>query len=234
MAETKPVVISLGGSMLFMQDGTINTGYVKEFSSLLIDLQKSGQRIAVVVGGGASAKNYAIAARELCGNEFYADRLAIDATRLNAKLLLATLGDHAFPKVIKDIDDSFHAFREGLIPIGAGLLEGMTTDTISALFAERLGANRIVNVSNIDHVYDSDPKKNPSAKAFTEMTHAQLLALAEKSDERKAKTSFVFDVIATKIAARSSIPIAFVDGKKLAEVKKAITGAKFEGTIVER
>lgn len=218
--------------MLF-QDCGVNAKYVTDFCKIVTDLKADGMKIAVVVGGGYTAKQYATAARELCHNEFYADRLAIDATRLNAKLILASLGNHAFPKVIKDIDDSFHAFREGLVPVGAGLLEGMTTDTISVLFAERLGAGRVVNVSNIDYVYDSDPKTHPDAKKFTEMTHAELLALAEKSDSRKARTNFVFDVIATKLAARSGIPVAFVDGKNLMEVKKAISGQAFKGTLVK-
>lgn len=218
--------------MLFHDDGSINTGYVKEFCSLASRLKKQGAKLCVVVGGGATAKEYANAMRELTGSEFYADRLGIDASRLNAKLVVATLGDDAFPKVIKDIDDTFHAFRENLVPVGAGLLEGITTDAVSTLLAERLHATHLVNVSNIDAIYDSDPKKNAHAKKLSKMTHGELVALATRDDSRKARTNFVFDVIATKIAARSNITLHFVSGKNLEEVEKAIIGKPHGGTIV--
>ncbi len=218
--------------MLFGGDGEIDIAYVKGFCSMVSRLKRGGAKLVVVVGGGKTAAKYANAARELVASEFFADRLAIDATRLNAKLVIAALGEDAFPKVIKDIDDTFHAFREGLVPVGAGLLEGMTTDAVAALLAERLGAGHLVNVSNVDAIYDSDPKKNPGAKRLAQMTHAQLLALAERDDSRKARTNFVFDVVATKIAARSNIPLHFVSGRDLAEVERAIAGGKHAGTVV--
>jgi len=229
----KPVVISLGGSMLFAQDGAINVEYIKDFCATIAKIKKQGYKVAIIVGGGRTAREYANAMRELVQSEFYADRLGIDATRLNAKLVIATLGENAFPKVVKDIDDSFHAFREGLVPVGAGILEGMTTDAIAALLAERLQACRLINVSSVDAIYDSDPRANPNAKKFTTMTHDQLTALAERDDSRRAKTNFVFDLVATKIAARSDIPLHFVSGKNLDEVERAIKGEKHGGTIVK-
>ncbi|HII39095.1 TPA: UMP kinase [Candidatus Micrarchaeota archaeon] len=225
------VVISLGGSMLFA-NGTIDTKYVSDFCELAKNVYANGFPIAIVVGGGKTAGMYANAVRELTESEFYADRLGIDVTKLNAKLVIATLGDAAFPKVLKDIDDAVHAFREGLIPVSAGLLEGMTTDTVAAIFAERLHACRIVNVTNIDYVYDSDPRTNPEAKKFLEMTHKQLVHLADIHDERKARTNFVFDSIAAKIAGRSKIPILFVNGRKMDQIRNAIEGRPIEGTTV--
>ena len=60
------------------------------------------------------------------------------------------------------------------------------------------------------------------------MTHEELIALAVKSDERRAGTNFVFDLIACKLAARSKIELRFVDGWDLVELKKAL---KFDGPL---
>jgi uridylate kinase len=130
------------------------------------------------------------------------------------------------------MDQAFNALRNNLIPLSGGMLEGLTTDAISVLLAERLEASHVVNISNVDAVYSADPKVDPKAKRFTEMTHAELVDLAAKGDSRKARTNFVFDLVATKIAARSNIEIHFVAGKNLDGVKAAILRQKHAGTVV--
>ncbi len=172
------------------------------------------------------------AVKQLGGNDFYADKLAIDGTRLNALFLISALGKSAYPKVITDLDDAFHAIEEHLIPVGGGLIEGFTTDTVSVLTAERLKASKVINVSNIDAVYDADPKIHPKAKRFTTMTHKQLIDLANASDTRTARTNFVFDLIACKLAARSNIEVHFVGGRDLEQVENAIAGKTHKGTVV--
>jgi len=97
------------------------------------------------------------------------------------------------------------------------------------LFAELLGAKRVVNVSNVDGVYTADPKKNKHARLIKRMTHGQLVALAVKSDSRKARENFVFDLVAAKLAARSKITVQFSSVKNLA---KALLKKSFGGTTV--
>lgn len=229
-----PVVISLGGSMLFTQShGGLNSQYVRQVTDLLLRLHSEGIPLAVVVGGGRIAREYVMAVKELGGNEFYADKLGIDGTRLNALFIISVLGKQAYPKVILDLDDAFHAIEENLIPVSGGLIEGITTDAVSVLLAERIKASKVINISNVDAVYDSDPRSNPKARRFDSMTHQQLVELAMASDDRKAKANFVFDSIACKLAARSNINIHFVSGLDLNEVEKAILGKAHKGTLVK-
>jgi len=228
----RPVVISLGGSMLFDSRGRLDRNYLKRVCSLFSSLKNRGRKLAVVVGGGATAREYCDAVRELTGNEFFADRVAVEGTRLNALLIILCLGNDAHPKVVVDPDQAFHALQSNLIPVGAGMLEGMTTDADAVLLAERLGASRLVNVSRVPGVYSADPLKSPRAKKFSSMTHAALTGLAIAFDQRRAKTQFVFDLIACKLAQRSNLELHFVDGKNLEEVEKAVTGEKHSGTVV--
>ncbi|MBI5229349.1 UMP kinase [Candidatus Micrarchaeota archaeon] len=229
----KPVVISLGGSMLFDEKGNFDLNYITEFSALLLKLRKEGMRFVVAVGGGKIAKDYCNAVRELRGSEFLADRIAIMATRMNALLLISVLGDQAYQKVITDLDEAPNVLAMGLIPVGAGIIEGVTTDTASTLLAELVNAGALVNVSNIDAIYSDDPKKNLKAEKFREMTHRQLAELAAAQDKRVARTNFPFDLMACKLAMRSNIPIHFVYGKNLNEVEKALTGKEHAGTVVK-
>lgn len=231
MLEKELIVISLGGSMLF-NENQVNAEYVKKVSEIISRARKNGKKIIVVVGGGKTAREYCNASRELRKNEFLADRIGIMATRLNAMLLITALGKEAFPEVISEPWKAIQALNEGLVPVSGGILEGMTTDSVAVLLAEYCGAKEVINVSNVGFLYSEDPSKNPGAKKFEEMTHQELVELASRLDERKARTNFPFDLVACKLSQRSNIEIRFVDGKKITELEKAILGKKHEGTIV--
>ncbi|MBU1198082.1 UMP kinase [Candidatus Micrarchaeota archaeon] len=227
----RTVVISLGGSTLF-ESGCVDTAFVKDICRLLVTL-KDKARIAVVVGGGRYARDYATAIRNASGNEFLADRAAIFATKANATVIQAGLGDAAFPRLIQVLDDAAIALNEGKIAVGCGILEGVSTDFDSMLLAERVQADAVINASNTDGVYSEDPKKNAKASKFKTLTHEQLETMASASDTRKAGTHFPFDVIASKLAARSKMEIHFVKGRNLNDLEKAILGKPHSGTLIK-
>ncbi len=227
----KTITISLGGSLLY-KNGLIDAKYVREITALLL-VENRKAPLALTVGGGAPAREYARAVRELTGNEFLADRAAIYATRANATVVLSALGEKAFPKVITDFDDAAISLNEGKIPVCAGIMEGITTDTDALLLAERIGAKKLLNLSKVDAIYSSDPRTDPKARKLPLLTHKQLVELAAKSDQRMASTNFVFDLMACKLAARSNIELHFVDGRDFKQVRNALGGAKHAGTVVK-
>lgn len=222
------VVISLGGSLI-NGTGSVDREFLREFKDLAL---KSGEKLAIVTGGGKIARDYASAAMEFCGNNFVADEVAVAGTRLNAQLMLALFRDVAHPKVFRDFDKAAAALEGHKIVVMGGTIPGITTDTDSVLLAEAIGAKRLVNLSNVEGIYDSDPKTNPNAKKFEKMSHAELLAMAQKSDQRAPGTNFVFDMVACKLAKRSNIELHFVGGKNIKDLGNAIKGKKHSGTIV--
>jgi uridylate kinase len=198
-------------------------------------IKKSKNRIGILTGGGSIARVYAKAARKLGANEYDADAIAITSTRQNAQIVIAAL-ENADVNVCKTVIDDFEKAKEPAhnykaIVMG-GTIPGITTDADSVLLAEAIGAKKIVNISNVDAIYDSDPRKNRKAKRFSNMDYKQLIELAAESDKRKAGTHFVFDMLACKLIARSKIETHFVSGKKLKDVENAIEGKKHNGTVV--
>jgi uridylate kinase len=224
------IVLSLGGSLI--NPGTPDVDYLRRLADVLRKNRPLG--IIVVTGGGRPARTYADAIRKLGGNEFKADEAAILSTRQNAHLLIGALGRRDGHVVVpQDFDEAARAALSGRVVVMGGTIPGLTTDADAALIAEKLHAQRIVNVSNVDGVYDSDPRKNRGAKKFKHMTFPQLLKLAVRSDERSAGTHFIFDVFASKIIARSRIETHFVNGKKLKDVESAMRGRRHGGTVVK-
>ncbi|NYZ78871.1 UMP kinase [Candidatus Micrarchaeota archaeon] len=224
------VVLSVGGSLL--NPGKPDFDFIEKLTSLLKRL-KTKYRFAVVCGGGVPAREQASHIRKLGGSEFLADETAILCTRMNALLMMASLGDDAYPSLAESFREAVGAMNSGKIVLMGGTIPGITTDTDAALLAEGVGAARIVNLSNVDGVYTSDPRKNKDAKKMSRMGFIQLVELASKYDKRKAGTRFIFDLIACKLIARSGIETHFVYGKNLDELQRAIEGKTHSGTVVK-
>ncbi len=222
------IVLSIGGGIV--NPGTPDTEFVAKFADMI---RKAKCNVGIVVGGGTAARAYAQAARKLGANEFEADEIAIMSTRQNAALLIAALEGDAYPNVIYDFDTARDAALGSRIVVMGGTIPGITTDTDAALLAEALHAARLVNMSNVDAIYDSNPKTNPNAKRYSKLSYADLISLAMRSDSRKAGENFIFDSVACKLIARSKIEAHFVNGKNLEEVKKAIEGKAHSGTVVK-
>ncbi len=227
----KTLVLSLGGSLLY-ENGSLNARALREKARAVA---AAAQRvsIAVVVGGGTKARTYAEAARAQRKSEFEADEAAIHATRENArafaKALFETGGAHAV--YVDDFHKAVELLRRGFTPVMGGQMPGLTTDACSVLLAELARASRVVNASNVDGVYNKDPKLK-GARRFPRLTHEKLVALAAAQDARRAGQHFVFDLLACKLAARSRIRLDFVDGRDAAKLEAVLEGRKSGGTTV--
>ncbi|MDD5337304.1 MAG: UMP kinase [Candidatus ainarchaeum sp.] len=223
------IVLSLGGGII-NSDGAPNSEFLRTLVKLL---RESKYSFGIVTGGGRTARLYAKAAREMGANEFEADEIAIISTSQNAALMVTALGDQAYPRAAHNFNEARGAAKEHRIVVMGGTVPGITTDTDAALLAEALHAKRLVNMSNIDGIYDSNPNTNPKARKLKSMKYQELVDLAAKNDSRKAGENFIFDMLACKIIARSKIEAHFVDGRSLEDLKKAIEGKPHNGTVVK-
>ena len=184
----------------------------------------------IVVGGGFEARKKAQNLRKKGATEFECDEAAIKITWKNAKTVAAVLG--ANTSIPKDFKKAKKRTEKNRIVVMGGTIPGITTDADSVLLAESLKAVRVINVSNTDGVYDSNPKENPHAKKYNQLSYEKLIELAMQSDKRMAGTHFVFDLLACRLIARSKIETHFVNGKNLDDVEKAIHGEPHHGTVV--
>ncbi len=222
------VVISLGGSLVFRKEG-IAVDYLKRFSEMITSFENAS--IALTVGGGRIAREYVEKGRMLGANNFELDEISIQLVKANSRLVCSAIPPAVF---FEDFEEAARMFSKqpSIIVLGVGT-PGQTSDSTSALFAEETEADRWVNLTNVDGVYDKDPKKYDDAVKFSEMTHAELLELVEKYDKRKSGENFVIDVLAAKVLARSNIEAHVVNGDDLEQAHKAILGLKHNGTVVK-
>ena len=201
------VVISIGGSILIPdKDDAVYIGKLAE----MLKRASESVRIAVVCGGGKIARYYATTGRALGGSEDKLDMMAIDATRINARLLALALGDSSTMDVRPTVKETAEMSEKVGIAVMGGTEPGHTTDAVATMLAEEMGATRVVNATSVDAVYSEDPRKNPDAERYENLTIEQLGQIAE----------------------RCGIDIEIVDGRNLEEPEKAILGRPFSGTHI--
>ncbi|MBD3210426.1 UMP kinase [Candidatus Micrarchaeota archaeon] len=226
------VVLSIGGSAINPK-GEPDLDFLKSMAQII---KKSKNKFGILTGGGSLARVHARAARALGASEYEADAIAITSTRQNAQLMIAALtaaGVKTLNRVVADFEDAKEPAKENKAAVMGGTIPGITTDTDAVLLAEAIGAERLVNISNVEAIYDSDPRHNPGAKRFKKLTYDELNKLAAESDKRTAGTHFVFDMLACKLIARSKIESHFVSGKNRKDMENAIEGKKHSGTVVK-
>lgn len=225
------VILKVGGSILAPE--TQDIAYIEKLSKLLLSLKKQGYRLIVVVGGGGLTRKFIELARKVGANNYLCDEIAIQMTRLNARFLIAALGEeNASPVVPTHPDDAISMFSSNKIICMGGTIPGHTTDAVSVLLAEALNA-RWVKACGVDGIYEEDPKKNHNAKKFDKISHEKVVEMASAYDSRRAGSNFVIDVLAAKILQRGDIEGCIVNGKDFENLRNAIIGKKHKGTEIE-
>lgn len=225
--ERERIVVSVGGSLI-VPDG-IDTDFLKRFKALVLEKIEAGYAFVIIAGGGKVCRRYQEAANSITPlSRQDLDWLGIHVTRLNAQLLRNIFSGYAHPQIIKNPTEDIEADKPVLI--AAGWQPGCSTDYDAVLIAKNLGARRVVNLSNIDYVYDSDPKANPAAKKIKKISWAAFRDLIPK--EWDPGLSSPFDPVAAREAEALSLEVAIMNGEKLGEFSNYLDGKPFIGTII--
>jgi uridylate kinase len=222
------VVVSLGGSVLIPGDN--DSEYLSKLASLIKELCRDRQMF-LVCGGGKVARYYITQGRELGASVHELDQLGIGVTRLNAELMQLALGDVAIKGIPTTPFEAKARAMKGKVVVMGGTVPGHTTDAVSAMLAEEVGATRIVNATSVDAAYTADPRRFKDAVRLKRITFQELHDLVNKG-AHGAGPSDVFDRLGAQIAMRNRIPIYIVNGRNLIELRRAIIGEDVEGTYV--
>ncbi len=228
MKKNKIVVISLGGSLIVPGE-EIDWRFLKKFKNLILKFIKNKKRFILVAGGGFIARKYqkAISKIGVLNNEDK-DWIGIHATRLNAHLLRTIFRKFAHPRINKNPYERFD-FREKIL-IGSGWRPGVSTDFDAVILAKEYDAGTVINLSNIDYVYNKDPKKFKDAKKIKEISWVDYRNMV--GDKWDPGMNVPFDPIASKVANESNMEVAIMNGKKLDNLENYLNGKEFRGTVI--
>ncbi|MCQ2546024.1 MAG: UMP kinase [Clostridia bacterium] len=229
----KRVLIKVSGeAMAGDQHFGINWEMVKTTALQLKEVADAGVQIAVVVGGGNFWRGRS--SEEM--NRSTADYIGMMGTVMNALALQEGLEAAGVPSVIqtaiemRQVAEGYnrrnavaHLDAGKVVIFGAGTGSPFfSTDTTAALRAAEIEAEVILMAKNIDAVYSADPKLDPNAVKYSELTHAEVL-------EKDLK---VMDATAAALCRDNNIAIHVFGLAEENGMMKAIYGESI-GTIVK-
>ncbi|MDR2070686.1 MAG: UMP kinase, partial [Treponema sp.] len=198
-------VISLGGSII--APGKVDEQFLSGFVSLIRELLEADEkrRFIFVTGGGSPARTWQTAYRNISvgGSNDQADWIGVMATRLNAQLIKAVMGDYCTQDVVTD--PSRAEPLAGRVLVAAGWKPGFSSDYDAVLLAERFQADKVINLSNIERVYTDDPRKNPDAKPIDRISWEDFRVLV--GDEWTPGKNAPFDPVASRHAAAIGLQV---------------------------
>ena len=226
----KTIIISIGGSLIVPKE--INTGFIKKFKEIIVKQIKKDKRFMLICGGGYTCRKYNKAGRLFTNEseEEYIDWVGIRATQINAQLMIAVFKEYYSGKAFL-LDYNKKIKSNDKVLIGCGWKPGWTSDYDAVKWAENINAKTLINLSNIDYVYDKDPKKYDDAKPIKEISWAGFRKVIGKMHVSGAHLPF--DPVASRKAEKLGIKVVIMNGNNLKNFEDFLEGRKFKGSIIK-
>ncbi|RAL20161.1 UMP kinase [Lujinxingia litoralis] len=233
-ANYKRVLIKLSGEALQGEQGYgISPHTLETFAGEIAELQRMGIEVAIVIGGGNIFRGVAGSTAGM--DRTSADYMGMLATVMNGIALQDAIERLGVPTrlqtalEIKEIAEPYirrratrHLEKGRVVIFGAGTGNPyFTTDTAAALRAMEVQAEVILKATNVDGVYDSDPRQNPEAVRFERLTYLDVLS----------KNLRVMDSTAISLCMENDLPIIVFDLNQAGNIKRVIEGEDL-GTLI--
>lgn len=225
MTKYKRVIIKLSGEALAGEKGFgIDESVVDYVVNQIKKVYKLGVEIGVIIGGG----NFWRGRQALKMERSAADHMGMLATVMNSLAMqdaleaagvpcrvqtALTITRIAEPYILRKAMRHLEKGRVVIFACGTGN-PFFSTDTGAALRAAEINADVLMLAKNIDGVYDSDPKKNPNAKKYDELTYMKVV-----QDGLQA-----MDATAITLCMENKIPIIAFALKEEDSLLKAVNG----------
>lgn len=205
---------------------------IPEYSEILKSLA-SEHEIFVVVGGGKPAREYIGVVRELELVKLSAMILELKLQELMLNCYYLHLEMLLIQKVPHNFQEALEYSATGKIIVMGGTEPAHSTDAVSAILAEYIHADKLINLTSVDGMYDKDPNKYEDAKLIKEITASEMIEFISGKDT-KAGTYEFFDMTAIQMIKRSSLETVIANGYDSENLIKAINGEEVGTKVISK
>jgi len=226
--------LKLSGEALMGGQGYgVDPAMADRIAEEIAELHSLGVEVAATVGGGNIIRGISVSAAGM--DRVSGDYMGMLATTINALALQNSLEKiNVFTRVLsaiemKEVAEPFirrrairHLEKGRVVIFAAGIGQPyFSTDTAAAMRAMEINAEIILKATKVDGIYDSDPKKNPSAVLFRELTYREVLE----------KNLQVMDTTAVVLCKENNLPIVVFNLLRNGNIRDVVMGAEI-GTVV--
>ena len=236
MSQTKykRVLLKLSGEAISGgADGILNFSFIAKIADVLKKCIADGIQVAIIVGAG----NIWRGAKGVGMDRCRADSMGMLATVINAlgledefkrqgldAVVMSAIEVNEFVEIYNAIRAKKYLEDGRVVIIGGGTGNPyFTTDTAAALRAAELGVDAMLLAKNIDGVYNADPRKDPNAVRYDELTYREML-------DKELK---VIDLTAASFCMENDITAYLFELKDPENIYKAVVGQKV-GTEIHK
>ena len=251
--KSSRIVVKIGSNTLTHQTGNLDLRRMELLVRILSDFKNAGHEVVLVSSGAVAA---GISRLNLGRRPESTEEKQALAAIGQAELMQVyeqffatyghTVGQMLMTKDIIDNDvrrtNAKNTFREllklGCVPIvnendpiSVEELKFGGNDTLSAYVALVCGADLLINMSDIDGLYDSDPRKNPAAKLIdrVDVIDDTVISYAGGAGTDRGTGGMITKIKAAQLVTEAGIPMLIVNGKN-PEVLYDICDGKHVGT----
>jgi uridylate kinase len=224
----KRVLLKISGEGMSHEGGFgLEADELEKIAKQCVDVCKMGVELAIVVGGGNFIRG-ATFAEDGHIKRATADYMGMLATVINALALQETMEKFGQPTRVQSaigiysVCESFirrrairHLEKGRAVILAAGTGNPFfTTDTCAALRATELEADVVLKATKVDGIYDSDPKKNPNARLYQDISYEEVLN----------KQLRVMDLTAITLCMERKIPLVVFNLKREGNIARVLRG----------
>jgi uridylate kinase len=232
--DKKTLVLKVGGSIIYDQLLNINFDLFKRLKLWYYDQKDKYSKMVFVTGGGGLSRSMEDKIADNIGGEKYVHNIAMSLTQTNATILASYLEDDTIfvPQTLGDAYE-YLVEEDGKTMVSGGLKVGWSTDMDAAVFADILGIDKVYKISNIDYVYDKDPKEFFDAKPIKDISWKDYFKLFDivAGEQHKPNNSMPLDVESVQYCARKGLSF-FITGGKILEEEEKISKILQQGTFI--
>ena len=228
------IVVAIGGSLLRPEVEEKHV-WLNDLIMIIRERVAAGDRLGLVIGGGAPAREGISLAKPLIDDDYHLDKIGIAATRLNATIIreaFTEAGISVSGIIPTSVNEAIQLLEERPVVVMGGTEPGHTTDAVAIRLAIAVNASKCIIATNVGKVFNQDPRKNPNAKSFDFLTHDQLQQIVGPAEHKEAGGSSVVDPIAVSEATKANLELNIIDGRKIERIKHTILGSNFDGTKI--
>lgn len=221
------ILLKVSGEGLAGEQGFgINPTIIGRLAKDILEVHELGVQTGIVIGGGNIIRGMTAAAQGM--DRANADYMGMMASVINGMALQDALEQVGIPTrvltafEIKAVAEPYirrrairHLEKRRIVIFAGGTGNPyFTTDTAAVLRANEVNADVVLKATNVDGVYDADPKTNPSAKRYDTVTYSEAI---------QNNLRFM-DQTAIALCREENLPIVVFDMSVTGNIAKVVNG----------
>jgi uridylate kinase len=231
----KRVLLKLSGEALAAGRGFgVDAVFINAVAAEIAEVARTGCQIGIVVGGGNFFRG--VAEQAIHMDRVAADHMGMLSTVINAIALQDAIEKTGIPvRVMSAIQmhqvaepyirrRAVRHLEKGRIVIFAAGTGNpfFSTDTAASLRAMEIGAEVLLKATSVDGIYTADPKKDPHATKFEQVTYTQIIQLGLR----------VMDIAAVSLCQDNKLPMIIFSMRERGNILRVIEGEKLGSLVI--